>query len=421
MKKIIWANLLHIYQPPDQKKHIIRKVVKESYRPLMKTLKKNPKVKITLNIPACLTQILAKNKEFSNIIKDIKKLSAAGQIEFTGSAAFHAFLPLVHTGEIRRQIQLNERINKEIFGNLYQPKGFFPPEMGYNEKMAKVVRRMGYQWLVLDEIAFGKKLGKISFRHKYFNKKLGMNFVFRNRSLSDIFFYAEINTLEDFIRTVNQQLKNKQPMITAFDGESLGHHKKGTDKFFAEIVNSNQFKTVTYSELLNSYKKSKKVTPRACSWASTKKELRSYNPYSLWYNPKNEIHQLQWQLSKLAVNTVRRNLSSSDYLKARELLDRSLNSDIYWWVSAQSLRDTKFIEKAANKMFDIVKIIKKSPQDKTFKKASRYKKKIINLAKEWQKTGKTEKIRIEHFKNAKKRKRRIFFGKNQVFNNKNPR
>ena len=421
MKKIIWANLLHIYQPPDQKKHIIRKVVKESYRPLMKTLKKNPKVKITLNIPACLTQILAKNKEFSNIIKDIKKLSAAGQIEFTGSAAFHAFLPLVHTGEIRRQIQLNERINKEIFGNLYQPKGFFPPEMGYNEKMAKIVRRMGYQWLVLDEIAFGKKLGKISFRHKYFNKKLGMNFVFRNRSLSDIFFYAEINTLEDFIRTVNQQLKNKQPMITAFDGESLGHHKKGTDKFFAEIVNSNQFKTVTYSELLNSYKKSKKVTPRACSWASTKKELRSYNPYSLWYNPKNEIHQLQWQLSKLAVNTVRRNLSSSDYLKARELLDRSLNSDIYWWVSAQSLRDTKFIEKAANKMFDIVKIIKKSPQDKTFKKASRYKKKIINLAKEWQKTGKTEKIRIEHFKNAKKRKRRIFFGKNQVFNNKNPR
>jgi len=419
MKKIIWANLLNIYQPSDQKKHIIRKVVKESYRPLLKTLKKNPKNKITLNIPACLTQILAKNKEFSNIIKDIKKLSAAGQIEFTGSAAFHAFLPLIHTGEIRRQIQLNERINKEIFGNLYQPKGFFPPEMGYNEKMAKVVKRMGYQWLVLDEIALNKKLGKISFRHKYFNKKLGINFIFRNRALSDIFFYAEINTLEDFIQTVNQRLKNKQPMITAFDGESLGRHKKGMDKLFAEILNSNQFKTVTYSELLNSYKKSKEVTPRACSWASTKKELRNYNPYSLWYNPKNEIHQLQWRLFKLVVNTVRRNLSSPDYLKARGLLDRSLNSDIYWWVSAQSWRDIKFIEKAADKMFDIIKIIKKSPQDKTFKKASRYKKKIINLAKEWQRTGKTERIRIEHFKNAKKRKKRIFFREKQIFNSKN--
>ncbi|MBU2635160.1 hypothetical protein KJ841_01635 [Patescibacteria group bacterium] len=406
MKKIIWANLLHLYQPPDQKKHIIRKVVKESYRPLLKTLKKNPKVKITLNIPACLTQILAKNKEFSNIIKDIKKLSAAGQIEFTGSAAFHAFLPLIHTGEIRRQIQLNERINKEIFGNLYQPKGFFPPEMGYNEKMAKVVKRMGYQWLVLDEIALNKKLGKISFRHKYFNKKLGINFIFRNRALSDIFSYTEINTLEDFIQTVNQQLKNNQPMITAFNG---------INKLFTEIVNSNEFKTVTYSELLNSYKKSKEVTPRACSWASTKKELRNYNPYSLWYNPKNEIHQLQWQLFKLVVNTVRRNLSSPDYLKARGLLDRSLNSDIFWWASANPWWDVKFVEDATNKMLNIIKIIR-SPKDKSFKQVLKYNKKIIALLKEWQKTGKVQRIKEKYLKSAKKR---IFFGGEQIFNNKN--
>lgn len=416
MKKIIWANLLHIYQPPDQKKHIIRKVVKESYRPLLRTLKKNPKVKITLNIPACLTQILARNKEFSNVIKDIKKLSAAGQIEFTGSSAFHAFLPLIHTGEIRRQIQLNERINKEIFGNLYQPKGFFPPEMGYNEKMAKVVKRMGYQWLVLDEIALNKKLGKISFRHRYFNKKLDINFVFRNRALSDIFFYTEINTLEDFIQIVNKQLKNGQPMITAFDGESLGHHRKGMDKLFAEIVNSNQFKTITYSELLNSYKKSREVTPQPCSWASRKKELRKRNPYNLWNNPKNEIHQLQWQLTNLIINTVRRNLSSPNYQKARELLDRSLISDTFWWASANPWWDVKFVKNATNKMLDIIKIIKVSPKDKTFEQVLKYNKRIIVLLKEWQKTGKAERIKEKYLKSAKKK---IFFGGEQISNNKN--
>jgi len=409
MKKIIWANLLNIYQPSDQKKHIIRKVVKESYRPLLKTLKKNPKVKITLNIPSCLTETLSKDKEFSNIIKDIKKLSAAGQIEFTGSSGFHAFLPLIHTGEIRRQIQLNERINKEIFGDLYQPKGFFPPEMGYNEKMAKVIKRMGYKWLVLDEIALGKKLGKISFRHKYFNKKLDINFVFRNRVLSDIFSYTEINTLEDFTQIVNKQLKNGQPMITAFDG---------IDKIFAEIVNSNQFKTVTYSELLNSYKKSKDVTPQPCSWASRKKELRKGNPYNLWNNPKNEIHQLQWRLFKLVVNTVRRNLSSPNYLKARELLDRSFNSDIFWWASANPWWDVKFVENATDKMLDIIKIIR-SPKDKSFKMALKYNKKIITLLKEWQKSGKAERMKEEYLKSAKKK--RIFFGEKQVSNNKNPR
>lgn len=412
MEKIIWANLLHIYQPPGQKKDIIRKVVKESYRPFLKIIKENPGAKITLNISGCLSQTLVKHKEFSDVIKNLKKLSADKQIEFTGSAFCHPVLPLIHTIEIRRQIQLNERANREIFGELYQPKGFFPPEMAYNEKMAKVIKRMGYQWLALDGVALSKKLGKISFRHRYFNKKLGMNFVFRDRALSNIFFYDEINTFEDFIKTVNHQLKKRQPMITAFDGESIGHHRKGTDKLFAEIIKSNRFKIITYSELLNLYKKSEEVTPKSSSWASTKKELRRHNPYNLWSNPKNEIHQLQWQLTNLVINTVRRNTSSSDYQKARELLDHSLNSDAYWWASAQPWWDIKFVEKVTDKIFNIVKIIKKSPRDKTFKRALKYKKKIINLLNEWQKTGKAERIKEKYLKAVKKEKR--FFGGKQI-------
>ena len=35
MSKIYWANLLHFYQPPIQIPEILRKVVNESYRPLI--------------------------------------------------------------------------------------------------------------------------------------------------------------------------------------------------------------------------------------------------------------------------------------------------------------------------------------------------------------------------------------------------
>ena len=33
---MLWANFLHIYQPPDQKKFIMDSVVKEAYRALIR-------------------------------------------------------------------------------------------------------------------------------------------------------------------------------------------------------------------------------------------------------------------------------------------------------------------------------------------------------------------------------------------------
>ena len=57
---MIWANFLHIYQPPTQKEHWVKKIANESYRKLLKGFKKNPKVKVTLNINAVLTELFDK-------------------------------------------------------------------------------------------------------------------------------------------------------------------------------------------------------------------------------------------------------------------------------------------------------------------------------------------------------------------------
>ena len=64
-----WANFLHIYQPPTQKKYWINKIAAESYQKITEGLLKNPNAKVTLNINAILTEHLLDNG-WDSIIND---------------------------------------------------------------------------------------------------------------------------------------------------------------------------------------------------------------------------------------------------------------------------------------------------------------------------------------------------------------
>jgi alpha-amylase/alpha-mannosidase (GH57 family) len=214
VNSIFWLNLLHIYQPPEQKKEIIKKITSQSYSKILNILKKHPKEKITLNINGSLTEQFDKYG-FKNIINDIKKLAENNQIELVGSAKYHFILPLVPEQEIIRQIKLNYQTNKKYFGKIYQPKGFFIPELAYSKKVAKILKKLGYQWIVLDEIA--NKINLSNFVKTTTNKPIneqdnfyqikGLNnfFVFfRNREISNLFFTGEIKNSKDFFRILKK-------------------------------------------------------------------------------------------------------------------------------------------------------------------------------------------------------------------------
>ena len=107
-----WANFLHIYQPPQQKPYWIKRVSLESYEKLVNGFLNNKRAKVTLNINGCLTELLMKYGQ-KRIIKKITTLASRGQIEFTASAKYHPFLPLLPKDEIIRQIKLNNQTNKK--------------------------------------------------------------------------------------------------------------------------------------------------------------------------------------------------------------------------------------------------------------------------------------------------------------------
>jgi len=401
-----WANFFHIYQPPNWPKRIIKKVANESYRPLLNILKKNKKLKITLNIPGSLTEQLAEHK-LNDIINDIKKLAANKQIEFTGTATYHPILPLISTKEIIRQIGLNTVTNKKYFGEAYRPVGFFPPEMAYGRKIVTTIQALGYHWILADEISHSGKLNKTNFDTKYQIINTKIDIIFRNRMVSDFFtFHSNPNYPEKFWEAVTSDGRSKLAIITAMDGENLGHHREGWDAFWEQLATSKEVQTITISELLKKYKQTKIISPRRASWSSREGEIKQGAPYILWDDPHNPIHKYQWRLLRHVATLVEQNKNHKDYKKARGLLDRRLASDQFWWASAKPWWSLDIIKKKTDELRQIAMLV-----DKKNELANQLTKKIISLATSWQEENKFKTIADQYLESNEDEGIRFIGGK----------
>ncbi len=359
-----WVNLLHIYQPPGQKKEIINQVVKESYKRILTILQTNPFVRLSLNICASLTEQLVEYG-YQDFLKQIKKLVETGQIELVGSAAYHPLLPLLPETEISRQVKLNEDINQKYFGKSWQPKGFFLPELAYSKKTADVIQNLGYQWIVLDEIAYQGQFGQVLFDKIY--KKGNLKIIFRNRGLSLLFFGEWLDSVDKFFSSIKKDGRSDEFLITAFDGENLGHHRKYLADLWEKILQDSKIQNITYSEYIDLLKDKPliEVEPLDSSWSTEIKDLKEKIPYPLWQHPENKLHQYQWQLTNLFIGLINQVKDNSNYKEARELLDKAIASDQYWWAAIKPLRNFGLIEDSTRQYLKIFSLLQKSINIKT--------------------------------------------------------
>lgn len=323
---IKWINFLHFYQPPYQSTDILSRVVQECYLPLIHLLEEYPHTKMTFNISGSLIEQLYQTNH-TEVINGFLKLVSSGQIELTASAKYHPILPLLPEKEIRRQIEINENMLKNAFGRKYRPKGFYLPEMAYSKKVAKIIKKLGFQWIILDEISYNGTLNGVDPQKRYTIKKLGLAVVFRNREFSKSF-------VPETILSLSKKTAPPPIVITATDGEMYGHHHKHGENVLRESLSSPHIKTLTISQLLKQLPQySVVIEPVPSSWESKPEELKNHLPYALWNDPKNRIHQLLWKLRKLAIRIINRNTHSPNYEWARKHLDRGLASCAWWWAS----------------------------------------------------------------------------------------
>ena len=372
-----WVNILHIYQPPWQTKKVVDKVVLESYQPILTILEKHPFLKITLNICGSLIEHLV-NFGHISVLKQIRFLTEKGQIELLGSAKYHPIFPLLPQREVIRQIKLNEGVSQKYFGKCWlpRPKGFFLPELAYSEKVARVIEKLGYQYLILDEISYNGNIGKISFKNNWRIKGLNLRVVFRNRPISDLFFGKWLDREGKFWQALLKDGRSKKCLITAFDGENLGHHRKKRDALWSKIVQNKKVHTLTAFESFSLFSREKEVSPLAASWSSQKSHLEAGIPYALWKHPKNVLHQLQWHLTGIALKAIKIGQNSSHFKPARRLLDRALASDGYWWASIRPWWNPKIIKKTVDMFLDVFTLLKDVLPPEYLKRAEVIKSKI---------------------------------------------
>lgn len=324
--KITWVNFLHIYQPPWQHKGVIDRVASESYEYLLTLFEKYPHFKATINITGNLIEQLEEYRP--DLLKRFKTLIKSGQLEITATAKYHAFLPLIDKGEIKRQIELNQEILAQHF-DLQNIKGFYMPEMAYSNEVAKIVKKMGFEFIILDQIHCKDDLeGDIL----YIDKKSKLQVVFRNRQISKA-YPAEViyNKLKD-----NEE---SQVIITATDGEIYGHFHEDWQGHIEKILQNKNLEVKSLSDYIRTLKIKKKIGLRSASWESTELELKNKIPYALWQDPKNKIHKSLWKLVAVATKLVNKYKEDKNWHWSRNHLDRGLSSCTFWWASAKRPSD----------------------------------------------------------------------------------
>ena len=380
-----WVNFLHIYQPLDQSKEILRRVVNESYRPLFKGLLNLKKIKVNLNINGALTERLAKDG-YLDVIETIKKLAQTNRLEFTESAKYHPLLPFLNKEEIVRQIRKNHETNKKYFGKSYKPYCFFPPEMAFSQKVGEVVEKLGYKMIILDEIAFNGGKSEPKRDRLFLIKNTNLKVAFRERRVSNCIMSAVVRTKKEFLEVLGDEIKENVYLLTAMDGETFGHHRPGLEKLLFKILKTKKPKQIFLSELPNYFKVKGEIEPVASTWASSKEEIEKGIQFYSWKNPKNKVHKLQWQfLNYLLKLSKRRKLSK----RIEDKIDQALASDQFFWASGEPWWSIEMIEKGA---WQMLKALKSLPNitKKEIQKGEKLYRDILATAFWWQRSGKIE-------------------------------
>jgi alpha-amylase/alpha-mannosidase (GH57 family) len=389
-----WSNFLHIYQPPTQSEAIIRKVTDEGYRTLVRVLREAPAGKITLNINAVLTEQLARYGLY-DVIRGLRELAERGQIEFTGSAMYHPILPLIPKDEVIRQVKLNNEVNQHYFGEVYKPMGFFPPEMCYSYEVARTVAELGFRWIIVDELSFNGKIGSVQYNRLYKIEGLGDFLVFfKERPLSAGITYGTYPSAEPFLAALKDRLEKHSYLLTGTDGEVYGHHRPGQEKLLSEVFIQSSLKTCTISELIRNFVQVDTVNPLPSSWSTWEDEMAQGIPYPQWQYPGHELHELQWQLTKFVLHTVKgASTKSPGFSEARRLLDEGLHSCQYWWASCRPWWSVEMIEWGAQRLYQAVESLGDAIDKKQKEEAGRLFQAVVSKAREWQESGEAQRLK----------------------------
>lgn len=377
MKRVSF--LFHMYQPAWQYPEVLNKISNESYYWLTDWFNRNPEFQPTININYSLTELLTIHGH-DEVIDNLSYAHKKGNLEFTDSAGYHAFLPLISKEEIERQIDLNKQ--NEIITSNWSPKGFFPPEMGINKKVREVVKEKNYDWTITDSEIF-EFFQQKSLPRNYISSFESLPIFFRNGYWSNQFSMSRPNNgnfdARSFIKDLSSNLDDNSYIILAMDLETIGHHHPYNSKTMDALLKTAQEEKIEFSTISNLLNKYQIVEYQDFedtmmgSWSTSKNDLRNENYYPLWNGKNREIHKKHWELVNYAIELEKK----YSLPNARNYLDKGLNSCQFWWGSQDRWNSDNLIKglEDVNNFFNILPL---TLEEKT--KVNNISSKILTMA-----------------------------------------
>jgi len=393
---MLWINFLHFYQPANIEREKIIEAAEKSYSKILTLLEKNPGIKFSINLSGSLLIRFTEELKYDSLIGRLANLIAKGQVEIVGTAAYHPLIPLTNSKIVLTQIKEQEELLKKYL-TPKKPLGFFLPEMAYSAEAGKQIKKLGYEWIVLDEISSGLgQLGKIDTSKIYQDQKSGLKIIFRSRHWSS--GYIPKNTLENW-----ESLQGKT-IITGTDAELYGLKHEDHSGSFSKLLEKDGLRTATISEFIDSSDAPPEpVDLLPSSWETTEKEMEEGVPFALW-SGNDKIHKKLWKLARLAEKLYLKHKKSEANLDeprragywAYWHLVRGLASCTFWWASGKSF-DHNFgprawspdeTEKGINELVRSIRSLEKCTDLKTKLRAEKLALEIKKLV--WEKHWKEQ-------------------------------
>lgn len=287
---------------------VINKVSNKCYLPtnrvLLDLIYRYPEFKISFSFSGVVLEQM--EKYAPEVIDSFQKLVKTGNVEILDETYHHSLSFFYSNEEFIEQVKLHRKKIMELFG--YKPKVFRNTELAYNNELACLVEKLGYDGILAEgwEYYLDYRSPNFVYRPKGTNK---IKLLLKNYKLSDDIAFRFSNKawtehplyVPKFCQWINSINGNGYTVNLFMDYETFGEHQWEDSGIFnflkalpEEILKNpdNNFKTP--SEVIGSFEPVGELDiHNILTWADTERDLSAWTGNSMQKLALRRIYELE--------------------------------------------------------------------------------------------------------------------------------
>ena len=267
---MLWAHFINFFLPETKSDAALHRAWERCYEPLLALIAAHPRARLTCNVDGSFIRRLV-DAGLGEGVAALRRLAESRQVELTASAYGGPALGPMSDEAIDDAVARAEEASREAFGEVYAPAGFFPPEMSYDRNLGEAAARLGFEWMLLDEMSHSGRPGSVSWDRTYrldAAPHAELTLLFRDRSLSQGMVYGSFDAPADLASAAASAAPERVYVFTGVEADIYGTRRVQPREFLAAMFEYDAWEMVTVSELLRRLSDAEPVTPSPASWSA---------------------------------------------------------------------------------------------------------------------------------------------------------